>query len=159
MFEEAVAEVAKKFPKIPHRVELFDSLLAGLVMRPDKYAVIVTPNEYGDFLSDAACGLIGSVGLGDSSSFAFDAQGKVTVALFDPAGGTAPDIAGKNLANPTAALLSLANLLRHVGEPGLGQGIKAAIFESIRDGRATRDIGGKLSCSEFAAEVARRVGG
>jgi isocitrate dehydrogenase (NAD+) len=157
LFEEACTEVAQTFPRIPHRRELFDALLAGIVMNPERYAVIVTPNEYGDFLSDAACGLIGSVGLGDSSSFAFDAQGNVTTAMFDPAGGTAPDIAGKDLANPTAALLSVANLLRHLGELPAGKLVRDAIFGAIRDGRATRDIGGKLSCSEFVAEVARRV--
>jgi len=157
LFEETVAEVAKHYPKVAHRRELFDSLLAGIIMKPERYAVIVTPNEYGDFLSDTACGLIGSVGLGDSSSFAFDEQGRVTTAMFDPAGGTAPDIAGKNLANPTAALLSVANLLRHVGEVDAGQCVKTAIFESIAAGRSTRDIGGKLSCTEFTAEVARRM--
>lgn len=157
LFEEAVLEVAKSFPRITHRRELFDSLLAGIVMKPERYAVIVTPNEYGDFLSDSACGLIGSVGLGASSSFAFDAQNEISVAMFDPAGGTAPDIAGKNLANPTAALLSVANLLTHLGEIDAGKLVKNAVFESIRDGRSTREIGGKLSTTEFTAEVTRRM--
>jgi isocitrate dehydrogenase (NAD+) len=157
LFEETVAEVAKSFPAITHRKELFDALLAGLIMKPERYAVIVTPNEYGDFLSDTACGLIGSVGLGDSSSFAFDPSGEVTIAMFDPAGGTAPDIAGKDLANPTAALLSVANLLRHIGEADASQRVKAAIFEAISAGRSTRDIGGQLSCSQFTAEVTRRM--
>lgn len=157
LFEEAVTEVSHSFPKIAHRKELFDSLLAGIVMKPEKYAVIVTPNEYGDFLSDAACGLIGSVGLGDSSSYAFDEAGNVTTAMFDPAGGTAPDIAGKDLANPTAALLSLSNLLRHVGELEASKLVRNAIFDSIREGRATRDVGGKLTCTEFTAEVTRRL--
>jgi len=157
LFEETVAEVAATFPQITHRKELFDALLAGLIMKPERYAVIVTPNEYGDFLSDTACGLIGSVGLGDSSSFAFDTAGNVTIAMFDPAGGTAPDIAGKDLANPTAALLSVANLLRHLGEVEAGQRVKAAIFAAISAGRSTRDIGGQMSCTEFTAEVTRRI--
>ncbi|MBL8860158.1 MAG: isocitrate dehydrogenase [Planctomycetes bacterium] len=157
LFEEAVSEISHEFPRIPYRRELFDSLLAGIVMRPERYAVIVTPNEYGDFLSDAACGLVGSVGLGDSSSYAFDAEGKITTAMFDPAGGTAPDIAGKDLANPTAALLSVANLLKHVGEVETGKLVQNSILESIREGRSTRDIGGKLSCTEFTAEVTRRL--
>jgi isocitrate/isopropylmalate dehydrogenase len=157
LFEEAVAEVAAKFPHIPHRRELFDSLLAGIIMRPERYAVIVTPNEYGDFLSDTACGLIGSVGLGDSSSFAFDAQGEITVAMFDPAGGTAPDIAGKDLANPTAALLSVSNLLHHLGEVEAARRVKASLLGAIAEGRSTRDIGGRMSCTEFTAEIARRL--
>jgi isocitrate dehydrogenase (NAD+) len=157
LFEEVVADVAKQFPKISHRKELFDALLAGIVMHPERYAVIVTPNEYGDFLSDCACGLIGSVGLGDSSSFAFDEAGNVTTAMFDPAGGTAPDIAGKNLCNPTAALLSVSNLLRHLGEREAGDAVRGAIFAAIQSGRSTRDVGGKLSTTEFTAEIASRL--
>ncbi len=158
LFEEVVAEVAREFPRIAHRKELFDSLLAGIVMRPERYAVIVTPNEYGDFLSDAACGLIGSIGLGDSSNYSFDEAGNVQVAMFDPAGGTAPDIAGKDLCNPSAALLSLANLLVHVGESVTGARVRTAVLDAIAAGRSTADIGGKLSTSGFTAEVAARAG-
>ena len=153
LFEEVVGQVAEDYPAVPFRRELFDSLLAGLVMNPDRYSVIVCPNEYGDFLSDMACGLIGSVGLGDSSSYAFDDDGKITLAMFDPAGGTAPDIAGKDLANPTAALLSLANLLRHLGEVEVGGRLRAAILTTISAGRGTRDVGGTSSTSGFTAEV------
>ncbi|MCY2958564.1 MAG: isocitrate/isopropylmalate family dehydrogenase [Planctomycetota bacterium] len=158
LFEEVVAEVAREFPRIPHRKELFDSLLAGIVMRPERYAVIVTPNEYGDFLSDAACGLIGSIGLGDSSNYSFDQAGNVHVAMFDPAGGTAPDIAGRDLCNPSAALLSLANLLAHVGEVDAGTRVRSAVMGAIAAGRSTADIGGKLSTTQFTAEVVRRAG-
>lgn len=158
LFEEAVSEIAREYPGIPHRKELFDSLLAGIVMRPEKYAVIVTPNEYGDFLSDAACGLIGSIGLGDSSNYSFDESGATHVAMFDPAGGTAPDIAGKDVCNPSAALLSLANLLTHVGEGEAGARVRAAVLEAIADGRSTGDIGGKLSTTQFTSEVVRRAG-
>jgi isocitrate dehydrogenase (NAD+) len=157
LFEEVVAEVAKGYPEIPHRKELFDALLAGIIMKPEKYAVIVCPNEYGDFLSDSACGLIGSIGLGDSSSFAFDEKGQVSCAMFDPAGGTAPDIAGKDLCNPTAALLSLANLLRHVGEVEAGRRLTGAIYSAIKEGRKTRDIGGELGTRAFTTEVANRM--
>jgi isocitrate dehydrogenase (NAD+) len=157
LFEEAVGRVAEDYPAVPFRRELFDSLLAGLVMNPERYAVIVCPNEYGDFLSDMACGLIGSVGLGDSSSYAFDDEGKITLAMFDPAGGTAPDIAGKDLANPTASLLSLANLLRHLGEVELGARLRSAVLATISAGRGTRDVGGSSSTSAFTAEVARAM--
>ena len=157
LFEEVVDGVKAEFPGVAHRRELFDSLLAGLIMHPERYSVIVCPNEYGDFLSDTACGLIGSIGLGDSASYAFDDDDHITIAMFDPAGGTAPDIAGKNLANPTAALLAFANLLRHVGETQTGLNLRKAVFDCIAAGRSTCDIGGKLSTSEFTAEVARRV--
>ncbi|HEV8111178.1 MAG TPA: isocitrate/isopropylmalate family dehydrogenase [Planctomycetota bacterium] len=157
LFEEVVGQVAEDYPSIPFRRELFDSLLAGIIMNPEKYAVIVCPNEYGDFLSDTACGLVGSIGLGDSSSYAFDDDGKITLAMFDPAGGTAPDIAGKNLANPTASLLSLANLLRHLGEVDTGRALRRALLETIAAGRGTRDVGGNLGTKEFTAEVAGRT--
>jgi len=159
LFEEVVGEIAEDYPAVPFRRELFDSLLAGIIMNPERYAVIVCPNEYGDFLSDTACGLIGSIGLGDSSSYAFEDDGKITLAMFDPAGGTAPDLAGKNLANPTASLLSLANLLRHLGEIEAGKSLRRAILEAIASGRGTRDVGGTLGTAEFTAEIAERVQG
>jgi isocitrate dehydrogenase (NAD+) len=157
LFEDVVDAVAQDYPSIPYRRELFDALLAGVIMSPERYGVIVCPNEYGDFLSDAACGLIGSMGLGDSTSYAFDDDGKIALAMFDPAGGTAPDIAGKNVANPMAALLSLANFLRHVGEIDAGRAVRQAIFDALAAGRSTRDVGGKLGTSEFTDEVASRL--
>ncbi len=156
-FEEICDKVARDYPGVPYRRELFDALLAGMVMHPDRYAVIVCPNEYGDFLSDSACGLIGSVGLGDSSSYAFSDDGDVTLAMFDPAGGTAPDIAGQDLANPTAALLALSNLLRHLRELDAAKSLRQALLGSIAEGECTRDIGGTLGTREFTARVAERL--
>jgi len=156
LFEEACGNVAQDYPSIPYRRELFDSLLAGIIMHPDRYQVIVTPNEYGDFLSDTACGLIGSVGLGDSSSYAFTDNGAITIAMFDPAGGTAPDIAGKNVCNPTAALLALASMLRHIGEVDAGRLLRQTLLDTIAAGDKTADIGGKLGTDAFTASVAKR---
>ncbi len=157
LFEETVGSIASEHPDIPYRRELFDALLAGIIMAPERYGVIVCANEYGDFLSDSACGLIGSVGLGDSASFAFNDEGEVTIAMFDPSGGTAPDIAGKNLANPTAALLAMGNMLSHIGEDASGQALRQAVLTAIQDGARTRDIGGDLNTTEFTEEVVRRV--
>jgi isocitrate dehydrogenase (NAD+) len=156
-FEEICDKVARDYPGVPYRRELFDALLAGMVMHPDRYAVIVCPNEYGDFLSDSACGLIGSVGLGDSSSYAFADDGDVTLAMFDPAGGTAPDIAGQDLANPTAALLALSNLVRYLGELEAGKALRGALMAAIAEGECTRDIGGSLGTTEFTAKVVERL--
>ncbi|MFT7679201.1 MAG: isocitrate dehydrogenase (NAD+) [Planctomycetota bacterium] len=157
LFEEVVGQIAEDYPATPYRRELFDALLAGIIMNPERYGVIVCPNEYGDFLSDSACGLIGSVGLGDSASYSFDEQGKIVTAMFGPSGGTAPDIAGQNLANPTAALLALANMLRHLGETDNSRALRGALMGAIADGAKTRDIGGDLSTTEFTAEVAART--
>ena len=157
LFEEAVGNVAQDYPATPYRRELFDALLAGLIMHPDRYGVIVCPNEYGDFLSDCACGLIGSVGLGDSANYAFDDLGRVVTAMFDPAGGSAPDIAGQDKCNPTAALLAMANMLRHVGEVDSGANLRGALLSAIEDGARTADIGGDLSTTEFTTEICRRL--
>jgi isocitrate dehydrogenase (NAD+) len=156
-FEEIVDKVANDYPSIPYRRELFDALLAGMIMHPERYGVIVTPNEYGDFLSDTACGLIGSIGMGDSASYAFDDEGLITLAMFDPAGGTAPDIAGRDLANPSAALFALANLFGHLKERAAGAALRASLLETIAAGETTRDIGGELGTRAFTAAVASRL--
>ncbi len=156
LFEEVCSGVAQDYPGIPYRSELFDSLLAGIILHPERYQVVVCPNEYGDFLSDMLCGLIGSIGLGDSSNYAFDDNGAVSVAMFDPAGGTAPDIAGSGRCNPTAALFALSSLLRHLGEQEAGRSLRTAVLDSIAGGETTCDIGGKLSTREFTSNVVAR---
>ncbi len=157
LFEEVVLDVKKQFADVAHRSELFDSLLYKLVLDPEKYRVIVTPNEYGDFLSDMACGMIGSLGLGASASYAFDAQGEVTLAMFDPAGGTAPDIAGKGICNPSASLLAFGMLLTHCGYRGLGTMVDEAVRGAIAAGERTRDLGGSLDTAAFTAAVQQRL--
>lgn len=159
MFEEIVEQVAKGFPEVPHHSELFDSLLYKLILKPEAYRVIVTPNEYGDFLSDMACGMIGSLGLGASANYAFDDKGEVSLAMFDPAGGTAPDIAGKGVCNPSAALLAFAMLLQHAGFRGLGTMVDEAVRGAIAAGECTRDLGGKLNTAEFTQAVCARLPG
>lgn len=157
LFEDQCGDIARNYPGIHYRRELFDSLLAGVILHPERYDVIVCPNEYGDFLSDMACGLIGSIGLGDSASYSFGPDGQVRLAMFDPAGGTAPDIAGKNVCNPSAALLALSSLLRHIGERDAGKALRQAIRGAIAAGEKTADIGGQLSTREFTGVVAERL--
>jgi isocitrate/isopropylmalate dehydrogenase len=154
LFEEIVRDVAREFPMVPHRSELFDSLLYRMLLRTEDYRVIVTPNEYGDFLSDMACGMVGSMGLGASASYAFDRSGAVTLAMFDPAGGTAPDIAGKGISNPAAAILAFAMLLTHCDHLELGNSIDAAVRSAIASGCCTPDLGGRLTTLEFADTIA-----
>ena len=158
LFEDECDDIARNYPGIPYRRELFDALLAGVIMNPDRYDVIVCPNEYGDFLSDMACGLVGSIGLGDSASYAFDDSGKTTMAMFDPAGGTAPDIAGQGICNPSAALLAFGSLLKHVGEREAGMGLRDSVRDAIADGDRTGDIGGTMTTAEFTEAVAERLG-
>ncbi|MBC8370528.1 MAG: isocitrate dehydrogenase [Planctomycetes bacterium] len=158
LFEEVAAGVAQQFPNVEHQSELFDALLAKLIMNPEGYKVVVTPNEYGDFLSDAACGMIGSIGLGASASYSFDDNGNVMLAMFDPAGGTAPDIAGKGLCNPSAALWAFSMLLNHVGQSELGAKLDAAVRDTISSGKTTGDLGGSLNTEQFTQEVIATMG-
>ncbi|MBL8728324.1 MAG: isocitrate dehydrogenase [Planctomycetes bacterium] len=157
LFEEIVLDVARQFGDVPHHSELFDALLYKLLLKPEAYRVVVTPNEYGDFLSDMACGMVGSIGLGASANYSFDDRGDVELAMFDPAGGTAPDIAGKGICNPSAALLAFGMLLTHSGFRGLGTIVDAAVRGAIAARESTRDLGGSCSTEQFTAAVARRL--
>lgn len=161
LFERVATEVARQFPEVTHGTELFDALLGKVIMAPDRFQIVLVLNEYGDFLSDMACGLAGSLGIGASANLGFDPAAVVRVALFDAAHGTAPDIAGKNLANPTAIFLALALLLYQIGEISLGHTVKTVTLDLLRQGVRTRDLGGRESTESFtaavAAEVARRA--
>lgn len=155
LFEEAVTQAALDFPGIKHQRVLFDALLAKLIMQPEQVQVVVCPNEYGDFLSDCAAGLVGSLGLADSANYAFREDGSVALAMFDPAGGTAPDIAGKNLANPTAALFAVCTMLGYLGETELSARLKAAILGCLERGERTKDLGGALGTDAYTEAVVR----
>jgi isocitrate dehydrogenase (NAD+) len=157
LFEEAVDEIARGYSFIKHERILFDALLAKLAMHPESVQVVVCPNEYGDFLSDCAAGLIGSLGLADSANFSYREDGSVALAMFDPAGGTAPDIAGKNVVNPTAAIFALSNMLIYLGEVEAGQRVKSAVLGCLGEGKSTRDLGGKLNTDAFTAAVVEKL--
>lgn len=157
LFERVTDEVADQFPEVEHNVELFDALLAKIIMAPEKFQIVLVLNEYGDFLSDMACGLAGSLGIGASANLAFDASGVVRVAMFDAAHGTAPDIAGKDLANPTAIFLALSLLLTQLGETGVAQAVKDGTLDLLRRGVRTRDLGGTEGTTSFTAAVAAEV--
>lgn len=153
LFESVVAEVHDQYPDVEHHVELFDALLAKIIIDPSAFEVVLVLNEYGDFLSDMASGLVGSLGTGASGNYSFDASNEVDIAMFDPAGGTAPDIAGKNVANPAAALLAFGMLLDHVDRYDLGHALRLSLLGCIENGHSTRDLGGKLNTDEFTKAV------
>jgi isocitrate dehydrogenase (NAD+) len=153
LFEDTVDEVARQYQFIKHERILFDALLAKITMQPESVQVVVCPNEYGDFLSDAAAGLIGSLGLADSANYAYGEDGEVTMAMFDPAGGSAPDIAGKNVCNPTAAIFALSTMLIYLGEVAVGQRVKNAVLATMAQGKRTRDLGGELNTDAFTSAV------
>jgi isocitrate dehydrogenase (NAD+) len=157
LFERVTDQVADQFPEVDHNVELFDALLAKIIMAPEKFQIVLVLNEYGDFLSDMACGLAGSLGIGASANLGFDPSGVVRVALYDAAHGTAPDIAGKDLANPTAIFLALVLLLYQLGEITVAKTIKDATLDLLRTGVRTRDLGGSEGTLSFTAAVADEV--
>ena len=153
LFESVVSKVHEQYQDVDHHVELFDALLAKIIINPSSYEVVLVLNEYGDFLSDMASGLVGSLGTGASGNYSFDEDNNVDIAMFDPAGGTAPDIAGKNLANPAAVLLAFGMLLDHVNRYDLGHALRLSLLGCIENGHSTRDLGGKLNTDEFTQIV------
>lgn len=157
LFESVVAEVHEQFQDVDHHVELFDALLAKIILDPSAYEVVLVLNEYGDFLSDMASGLVGSLGTGASGNYSFDENNEVDIAMFDPAGGTAPDIAGKNVANPAAVLLSFGMLLDHVDRYDLGHALRMSLLGAIESGQSTRDLGGKLNTDEFTKVIINNI--
>jgi len=158
LFEEVVRDVhAAEFSEVEHNVELFDALLAKIIIDPSAYEVVLVLNEYGDFLSDMASGLVGSLGTGASGNYSFDENNNVDIAMFDPAGGTAPDIAGKNVANPAAVLLAFGMLLDHVDRYDLGHALRLSLLGLIESQQCTRDLGGKLNTDEFTKLVIENI--
>ena len=123
-----------------------------LVVEPHLLDVVVLPNLYGDILSDTAAGLIGGLGLAPSGCYGDD------YAYFESAHGSAPDIAGQNIINPTATLLSAAMMLEHLGWPDAARRLESAITQVYAAGRcATRDQGGSATTTEFCAAIAERL--
>lgn len=157
LFQSVVEEVHKEFADVSHNVELFDALLAKIAMHPENFDVVLVLNEYGDFLSDMASGMAGSIGTGASGNFSFTEDDKVDVAMFDPSGGTAPDIAGQNKCNPTGTLLALGMLLDHTDCYEVGHRLRMALLGAIADGECTADIGGKLGTREFTDAIVQRL--
>jgi isocitrate dehydrogenase (NAD+) len=158
LFEDVVDDVHRRgYDDVAHHVELFDALLAKIILKPQDFEVILVLNEYGDFLSDMASGLVGSLGTGASGNFSFRDDHQVDVAMFDPAGGTAPDIAGQDKANPSAMFLAFGMLLDHIDRYDLGHALRLALLGAIEDGETTADLGGRLRCSEFTRVVIDRL--
>ena len=140
--------VAKEYTDIKFEDILVDAMSMKLVMNPENYDVLVMPNLYGDILSDMAAGLIGGLGLAPSGNIGDGA------AIFEAIHGSAPDIAGKNIANPTAAILSGVMMLRYLGEHEAANKIDNAVAKVLKEGiKTTADLGGVSSTTEFADAI------
>lgn len=144
MFLDVAREVSKEFPTITMQEVLVDNMCMQLVMNPKQFDVIVTQNLYGDILSDLMAGLIGGLGLVPGANLGTD------MAIFESVHGSAPDIAGKDLANPTAMILTACMLLDHIEEKSAADSIRLALDTVLSDpANFTRDLGGQLHTSEF----------
>ncbi len=148
LFLKAGTEVSEKYTDIQFEDVIVDAMAMKMVMNPNNYSVIVAPNLYGDILSDLGAGLIGGLGIAPSGNIGEEC------AIFEPVHGSAPDIAGKNIANPTASILSGAMLLKYIGEIEAASKIEKALEIVLKDkDKCTIDIGGKLSTTEFTNEI------
>jgi isocitrate dehydrogenase (NAD+) len=148
LFLRCSRNVAKEYPEITYAEHIVDNTCMQLVMNPYQYDVLVMENLYGDIISDLCAGLVGGLGLVPSANLGDQC------AIFEAVHGSAPDIAGKNLANPTALLRSALLMLRHIGEPEAALKIRNALEKVYRDrDKLTKDVGGKAGTSEFADSV------
>jgi isocitrate dehydrogenase (NAD+) len=148
LFLKSIRTVASEYPEIEYQELIVDNACMQMVMNPQQFDVLLLPNLYGDVMSDLAAGLVGGLGVVGSANIGNEA------AMFEAVHGTAPDIAGKALANPTALLMSAILMLDHLGEHSAARRIEAALECVYRDAKhTTRDVGGKAGTDEFTDAV------
>ncbi len=151
LFLECFYNVAKDFPEIEAEDKIVDNCCMQLVMRPEQFDVLVLENLYGDIVSDLCAGLIGGLGLAPGANI-----GELG-AVFEAVHGSAPDIAGQGIANPTALMLSAIQMLRHLGEREAAQKFETALLGTFVDGVMTKDLGGEARTAEFANAIIDRM--
>ena len=152
MFLESTRKVSREHTSITYDERIVDATCMQLVMFPERFDVLVLPNLYGDIVSDLCAGLVGGLGVVPGANLGADA------AVFEAVHGSAPDIANKNLANPTALLLSALMMLDHLGEPAASSRIRAALDRVLTDGVVrTRDLGGTATTTEFTDAICRQL--
>ncbi|MCC7004256.1 MAG: isocitrate/isopropylmalate dehydrogenase family protein, partial [Gemmatimonadaceae bacterium] len=153
LFLETGKAVAKEYEgRIACDEKIVDACAMELVMRPEKFDVIVTTNLFGDILSDLTSGLVGGLGLTPGANIGY------TVGIFEAVHGTAPDIAGKGIANPTAVMLAGCQLLDHMGEQAIATRVRSAIEATLRERKTvTGDVGGKATTDEYTNAVIARL--
>src|SRR6266568_3410647 len=153
LFLRSARTVAAQFPEIQYKELIVDNACMQIVMDPLQFDMLLLPNLYGDVMSDLAAGLVGGLGVVPSANIGDEC------AMFEAVHGTAPDIAGKGLANPTALLMSALLMLDHLGERAAAEKIEAALLKTYREGtHTTRDVGGKAGTDQFAHAVMVAMG-
>jgi isocitrate dehydrogenase (NAD+) len=148
LFLKSIRTVASEYPEIEYKELIVDNACMQMVMNPQQFDILLLPNLYGDVMSDLAAGLVGGLGMVGSANIGNEA------AMFEAVHGTAPDIAGKGLANPTALLMSAILMLDHLGEHSAARRIEAALECVYREAKHTTcDVGGKAGTDEFTDAV------
>lgn len=151
LWRRTVIEVAREYPEVELEHRFVDAASFELIAAPQRFDVVLADNLFGDVLSDELAAVAGGIGLLASASLG-DGPG-----LFEPVHGSAPDLAGRGIANPTGALLTVALMLSHgLGRPDLGSALERAVVEALADER-TADLGGNATTAEFAHAVERRL--
>ena len=152
LFLSVFEQVAKDYPDIKAEDKIVDALCMRLVMDPSQFDMLLLGNLFGDIVSDLAAGLVGGLGVVPGANIGDE------YAVFEAVHGTAPDIAGKNLANPTALIFSALLMLRHLGEHDAAERIWKAMVLSLAMGRhLTHDLGGTCSTTEFTDELVKEI--
>lgn len=153
LFLEVGREVAKEFPSIEFEDLIVDNMAMQMVMRPNRFDVVVTTNLFGDILSDLASGLVGGLGVTGSANIGNDA------AMFEAVHGSAPDIVGQNKANPMALLFSSLMMLEHIGQKQVAENIRKSIYKTLVEKKVycTPDIGGEGTTSTFTQAICDNI--
>ena len=152
LFLECATRVAAKYPDIQFDERIVDAACMHLVMHPERLDVLLLPNLYGDIVSDLCAGLVGGLGVVPAANL-----GENGVGVFEAVHGTAPDIAGKDIANPTALLLSAVLMLEHLDEDEKARAIVDALKKVLASGHVTPDLGGKASTTSFADAICKEL--
>jgi len=152
LFLTSVRKVAAEYPEIEYKEIIVDNACMQMVLDPGQFDMLLLTNLYGDIMSDLAAGLVGGLGVVPSGNIG------ETVAIFEAVHGTAPDIAGKGIANPTALLMSGIMMLDHIGEMPTARRVENALHQVYREGTSlTRDVHGTATTAEFTAAVIRAL--
>jgi isocitrate dehydrogenase (NAD+) len=153
LFLQSVRKIAHEHADVTYDEKIVDAVCMQLVMFPERFDVLLLPNLYGDIVSDLCAGLVGGLGVVPGANMGIDC------AVFEAVHGSAPDIANKNLANPTALLLSALMMLDHLGEREASQRIRGALGRVLTAGEIrTRDLGGTATTTEFTDAICRELG-
>ena len=152
IFLEATRKIATEYPEIKYDEAIVDACAMKLVLSPENFDIIVTTNMFGDILSDEAAGLVGGLGMAPSGNIGDK------ISIFEPVHGSAPDIAGKNIANPAATILSAVMMLDWLGEKEAAKKLEYAVIDVLKDGKVvTPDLGGKASTDQMAQEIISKL--